>query len=507
MSRGVPIYPVLLALALVLSIVVPSGASPYAALRLLVAFAVGGLLLAAAARFLLGDRDRAGVAATVLVLFAFKGIDWRLASLLLIALALIVVERLAAARRPSRVPWAIVGRVMNAGAVVLLVAVFLRSAGDGSLGTFLDAIRSEGPAALREPPDGAIRTDGAPDVLLFILDGHARADKLDTIFGFDGGRFVGALESRGFEVASASRSNYLLTAQSLPSLLNMAPLSAIVDVRLAAASSSGFTAQIRPVASNPRVFKEFRARGYEVIAIASGFEEVALRGADRFIDTGQINELETRTLGNTVVAPAIQLVAPDWFADQQRSRVVSVFEAAVAVAGESRDRPRFVVVHVPSPHAPIVFAADGSAVPMSDLPNFFDDTFTHRTAPRQEALAQYAGQVAHIDDLALDALDRVLAAPMPRVVLVVSDHGSAAGVRWDDLLGSDLDERTANLFAAYTPGRPDVFPSDISLVNVFGLLFEEYFGRDYDPQPNTAYRWKDSLVDEIPIPLPRASTP
>jgi hypothetical protein len=501
---GLPLYPVLLAIAFVLSIVLTTGGSPYAGLRLIIGFAIGALLVSAAARVLLGDRDRAGIVAALVVVFVFKGMDWRIAILLLIAIGLIVAERLAAMRRPLKVPWALAGRVLNAASAVLLVAVLLRSAGDGSLGPYLGQVRSEGPTALREGVPVQAATPGAPDVFLVILDGHARADKLDTIFGYDEGPFVTALEGRGFEVASASRSNYLLTAQSLTSMMNMGHIADIVDRQTASATLSGYTSEIRRLASNGLVFDEFRKLGYEVVVVASGFEEVALRGADRYIDTGQINELEVRTVGNTVVAPAIQLVAPDWFADQHRSRVVSVFEAARQLAHEAHDRPRFVVVHVPSPHAPIVFAADGSAVPMHDLANFYDDTLTHRTGPRNEELARYAGQVSHIDSLALPVVDEILgAATAPPVILVLSDHGSAAGVEWQDLKGSDLDERTANLFAAYTPGRSGVFPDDISLVNVFGLLFEAYFGREYTPQPNTAYRWENIFLNVVPIDLPQ----
>ena len=500
---GVPLYPALLAIAFVLSIVLTTGGSPYAGLRLLIGFAIGALLVSAAARVLLGDRDRAGIVAALIVVFAFKGMDWRIAILLLIAIGLIVVERLAAMRRPLKVPWALVGRVMNAASVVLLVAVVLRSAGDGSLAPYLGAIRGEGPTALRDMVPADTAAVGAPDVFLVILDGHARADKLESIFGHDEAPFLAALEARGFEVASASRSNYLLTAQSLTSMMNMGHVADIVDHQTASATPSGYTSEIRRLAGNGLVFDEFRKLGYEVVVVASGFEEVALRGADRYIDTGQINELEVRTVGNTVVAPAIQLVAPDWFADQHRSRVASVFEAANGLAREAHDRPRFVVVHVPSPHAPIVFGADGSAVPMHDLANFYDDTFSHRTGPREEALARYAGQVSHIDALAVSVVDEILAgATSPPIILVLSDHGSAAGVAWEDLKGSDLDERTANLFAAYTPGRSGVFPSDISLVNVFGLLLEAYFGREYTPQPDTAYRWEGIFLNVVPIDLP-----
>ena len=505
---GVPLYPALLTLAFVLSMVLPTIGSPYAGVRLLIGFAIGALLVSIAARILLGDRDRAGIVAALAVVFVFKGIDPRVALLVFLAIGLIVAERLAAVRRPLRIRWALVGRVANAASVIFLVAVLLRSAGDGSLGAYVGAIRSEGPTVLREHSVIGEAPAGAPDVYLIILDGHARADKLDAVFGYDAGRFLDELGARGFEVAPASRSNYLLTAQSLPSLLNMARVADLVDREAAAASAMAYTIQVRPLASDSRVFRLYRSLGYEVVAIASGFEEVALRGADRFIDTGQINELETRVLGNTVVAPAIQLVDPDWFAAQQRARVVAVFDATTQLSREPHARPRLVIAHVPSPHAPIVFAADGSPVPMSDLANFFDDTFLHRAGPRERALAAYAGQLAHVDAMALAAIDQVLdAETTPPVVLVLSDHGSAAGVDWDNLDASDLDERTANLFAALTPGHSGVFPPDVSLLNVFGLVSETYFGREYDPQPNTAYRWHTSLAEEVPIPLPEAALP
>ena len=503
MNRQLALYPALLAVALVLSFVLPSRASPYAAIRLIIGFAVGALLLSVAARALLGDRDRAGVAATLLVLLVFMGIYWQLAVLLLAGLALVFIERIIAVRRPVRVPWTLAGRFMTAVAVVLFTAVVLRSAGDGSLGPFLGAIRSEGPTALREPRVAAREAIGGPDVFLFLLDGHPRADKLDEIFGYDGRPYLAALRERGFQVAPASRSNYLLTAQSLPSLLSMAHIADLVDRAAAAATTGGYATEIRRLSSNPRVFDHFRELGYEVVTVASGFEEVALRGADRFIDTGQANELEIRVLGNTSIAPLIQVLDPEWFANQQRSRVVAVLDAAGVLASEPHERPRFVLVHVPSPHAPIIFAADGSAVPMSDLPNFYDDTFIHRPLLRSEALAQYAGQVAHIDDLSLRAVDQVVAAaPTPPVVLIASDHGSGVGLDWRNLAGSDLDERTAILFAAYVPGRPGIFPPDVSLVNVFGLLLEACFGRNYEPQPDTAYGWQDVPLNLVPIALP-----
>ena len=62
----------------------------------------------------------------------FKGIDWRVAILILFAIGLILGERLLAPRRSLRVQWTLAGRVANVASVVLLVAVLLR-AGDSRI--------------------------------------------------------------------------------------------------------------------------------------------------------------------------------------------------------------------------------------------------------------------------------------------------------------------------------------------------------------------------------------
>jgi hypothetical protein len=56
-----------------------------------------------------------------------------------------------------------------------------------------------------------------PDVYYIILDMHARSDVLKALYGYDDTWFIGALEQRGFYIASQSTSNYSSTLQSLSS--------------------------------------------------------------------------------------------------------------------------------------------------------------------------------------------------------------------------------------------------------------------------------------------------
>src|SRR4029078_1418472 len=128
---------------------------------------------------------------------------------------------------------------------------------------------------------------------------------------------------------------------------------------------------------------------------------------------------------------------------------------------------------------PMVFGPDGEAVPGPGRDKFFVNDALGLGMSREGCSRRYSGQVNYLNTRVLQMVDRILAASAkPPVVVLLADHGSGMGMNWDDVAHSDLDERSANLFAALTPGRRNVFPDDISLVNVFGTLFGAYYGVD-----------------------------
>ena len=62
------------------------------------------------------------------------------------------------------------------------------------------------------------------------------------------------------------------------------------------------------------------------------------------------------------------------------------------------------------------------------------------------------------------------------IIVIQADHGSALYVDLNDLPGSCMKERFSNFTAYYLPGAsPDVIPQDISVVNIFRIVLDEYF--------------------------------
>ena len=157
--------------------------------------------------------------------------------------------------------------------------------------------------------------------------------------------------------------------------------------------------------------------------------------------------------------------------------------------------------HVPSPHDPIVFDAQGRPIPAEIRPG---RTIQGPTLTRAEYGALYTGQVDYLNTLTLAAIDRIQAAGgRAKVILLFSDHGSASGLDWGDLEHSDLDERTADLVAVAMPDGSDPLGEDITLVNVFGRLIGAVLGESVPTQPDTSYRFDGGLFDLQPIEVPR----
>ena len=133
--------------------------------------------------------------------------------------ASVVILALAGPRAPgrlSRSTWAFRNLIGAFGLALLVVTI-------AQFGLRGQAIAS-GSRGSGAATAGVAAETGAPDIWLVLLDGHPRADALERHWDYSDPGFVDGLEGLGFDVADESRSNYNLTAHTLPALLNMALL-------------------------------------------------------------------------------------------------------------------------------------------------------------------------------------------------------------------------------------------------------------------------------------------
>ena len=478
------LYPIVLALAAVGELLIVSAASPFAALRAFVAAIVIAIALSLIGRLVFGDRDRAALFAAIGIGLIMAGRDPRAVVAVAVAVGLLLMERYLVPPARRTIEWPRVSRVAAALTAVLVLAMLIQAIQLGTPQRFARAAIYQ--TALR-PAVTTTASPSDPDIYLIMLDGHARADVLKEVFDVDGAAFVDALEQRGFAVSAQSRSDYEVTVHTLSSMFNMAMLPAIdrLAPTLAGELDPPPGGVYFDVINDNAVFANLRARGYEIDSIGSGYEEVAMREADRFVDTGQLNEFEIGMLRRTVFGNLLRVVAPDFVSAQQRSRIQGILDETVVLASESAARPRLLFAHVPSPHPPWVFHADGSPRTVPDLTSFFRESPEETGLTGPELEDGYKGQVADIDRKLLATLDRLEprlhSGGRPAVVIVFSDHGT-----WIGATGDDRGRRDRNLLAVRSTEANVTFGSDETLVDVFPSMFEQLFGPGWRDAPTGA---------------------
>jgi hypothetical protein len=505
-TRPVPWHPVVLATVVVFNFWVQTAVSPFAAVRSLLIALVVALLLTLVIGALARSMLAGAVGASVVVALAWSKqlvlIPMRLAERgEAIPAAVIVVASLAIAvllarlvlRRGRAISLRGITGVLNHASLLLLIATIALSVLDGRLTGAVGDLRQGIDLPAWNGSTVHAREPSRPDIYAILLDGYPRADVLDYAFSLDNSSFITALQDRGFDVAERSRSDYLWTHVSLPSALNMAYVEQIPAMQQVIEGQAARQPTLRRTVANNVVFDTAREHGYTPVAIGSGFEEVAPRQADVYVDGGQLNEFEISLMLSTWLGDMVATVTPDLGSGQQRARIRFNLDALGRIAAMRDREPALVFAHIPAPHQPVVFGEAGRpiAVPISDA--FFADSPGERGEDRDEFVSRYRAQLPYLNDLVLQAVDAILAnANEPPIIVIFADHGSASVVDWNttDPVEADparLLERTGILFAALTPGREDVFPDDISPVDIFRLLFDAYWDTDFGravPPPN-----------------------
>ena len=89
-------------------------------------------------------------------------------------------------------------------------------------------------------------------------------------------------------------------------------------------------------------------------------------------------------------------------------------------------------------------------------------------------------------------------------MLLLSDHGPEELLDWRAPDEPGLGDRFANLFWARTPGHPDLFPDDVTLVNVLPILFNAYLGTDLPLHPNDLWYGPAQNLDRFVPYVPAA---
>ncbi len=303
----------------------------------------------------------------------------------------------------------------------------------------------------------ALNTSARPDIYYIILDSYGRSDTLQREYGYDNSEFIQSLEEMGFYVAGCSQSNYHITMLSLGSSLNMDYLQKLSDEFQPGKTDSFY---LFKALDNNAVRRSLEASGYQTIAFATGFPWTELSNTDRFFApeyASPIDEFSILAIKTTFfrIFDDFGLIDLDTLrAERYRARTrlaLSSFQELAALPG-----PKFVFMHLILPHPPYVFDAQGN-------PTRPDATSDQQGYPAQVAFAS-AEILKGLETLLKDS-------PTPPIIILQGDHGP---------FEAEVPGKLQILNAYYFPGRSkDIFYAQISPVNTFRMIFNQYFGQNY----------------------------
>ena len=320
-----------------------------------------------------------------------------------------------------------------------------------------------------------ILPENPPDIYYFILDSYGRADLLEQAYGYDNGEFIQGLEERGFYVADCSMANYVRTEISLGSSLNMMYLQ---DLDSAFRPDSTSRRILWDSLKHSAVRYNLESLGYQTIAFATGFAWNELTDADLFLSppplSSGLTEFEALFIQTTLARHLsdLGLLDPDAIMGQNyRDRFNFIFDSMDDLA--HLPGPKFVHVHVISPHPPFVFDPQGNPTYPPDFWN------ARRLYPPDLYAKGYQNQTAYLNKKLLAAIDTLLIrSDTPPIIILQGDHGP-----WLQ----SKHKRMWILNAYYLPGHNDELYPAISPVNTFRLVFNAYFDGKYDMLDDVSY--------------------
>jgi hypothetical protein len=434
------------------------------------AIAMAGAAIVEAITLLILRRIPAAVSTSTVLVLVFIGGDQVMAITVWGVLFWVLLSLLWRMRRKSLAPH-------YHPAIVLIASI--------AFAISLAQVATSGALVLSTPPPRGGGPPDSPNIYVLILDAYARQDTLEA-HGFDNTPFLSALEAEGFDVYRDSRSSYNYTSTVLASMLNFMPASELPGFPDGRASWQSQSGTLLRSINEAQALKVLAATGYRTVSIPPVARHAELFAVDRELDSGSLTDFERHILTDTALAGILEVVAPDWIADQYRDRIRHAFQ-------EFGPQPpgTFMWAHVLMPHYPFLFDGHGHSRSLPPCLPGCPWTGALWGVGASDMTIDYIPQLQFTNRLVLASVSRVIAEDPHAVVVVMGDHGS----RHDP---TDIDETFRNLLAVRSPGHPRLLGPAPTTVNTLSAIFNAYLGTDLPRRPDAQFA--GSALNLIPVP-------
>lgn len=335
------------------------------------------------------------------------------------------------------------------------------------------------------------RKQELPDIYYIILDAYGSSNTLKNLYGYSNHDFTGFLESKGFFIAGASRSNYPWTHQSLASSLNMQYIHA------PSSTDEESNYNLYQMILKNKAARFLKSRGYKVIDIGSGSFNVARHNRYADLSFNKIKFAEFWIMLSKTT-PLYPLVLRMSFDDHRNSvlHALGKLEEVSDIKG-----PKFTFAHLLIPHNPFVFKSNGDRIPADE--SFWASIWSRSEDNILKRKNFYVGQLIFVNKKIREWANQTISkSRIPPIIVIQGDHGPLPhyrGIFNYKKIGEEdnrklhreiLRERMEILNAFYFPGGGEgVLYKTITPVNTFRLIFNYYFGTNYELLPDESFAY------------------
>lgn len=322
--------------------------------------------------------------------------------------------------------------------------------------------------------DKRLAAETLPDIYYIILDAYSGSPALKELQGFDNSEFIDSLKAKGFYVANNSTSNYSTTVVSLPSSLNMEYLNYLADEL--GENSRDITIPTQMYKNNA-VAKFLRQKGYRYIHMVgrnssgmcstNGYADENIYCYKEFCLLAFIaqNDLITFLIDTTILNRLKALKINLKYSYKEHLLTTFVKLAKVP----QLKGPKFIFAHIMCPHPPYILGTDDEEIKLVPMEPF--------ELQRPKYLKQLKALNTEVEIL----IDEILSkSKTPPIIILQGDHGSRLFCKDTETIEC-LKSSFSILNAYYFPNGGDKLLYDsISPVNTFRVIFNSYFGSDYE---------------------------
>jgi hypothetical protein len=294
------------------------------------------------------------------------------------------------------------------------------------------------------------------------------------------------LRDHGFDVLAGSHANYVGTALSLSTTLNMTPLDRLT--KGVPETSNSYQPVYRALQESLTV-RQFQALGYRYVHLGSWWNPTRTdSAADRNYNADGVSDFTSAVVESSLIPVLSEAFIPDELPPTESAKHLKhntyALDKLDALPRESG--PKFVMAHILLPHPPYVFDRDG----------------TYLVSPETAGISQKEGWHRQLDytNSRLEAfLAELLAKPESEqpIIILQADEGpwpdaygrDKNGFNWATATEDQLEMKFGILNAWYVPGGTDGLglSQRQTAINTFPTLFDRYFGLDYPMLPDRVF--------------------